>query len=116
MELSTLQGGLSRWFEIPNTSVSVLIKLPTRGELLEDHKQITGKNGNRMDNKKWFTIVAKKYILGVKGLTYNGVETEYTVEIGFSLMDNQLTGPFIDKMLGASEEWSDEGNALSETD
>jgi hypothetical protein len=111
MELSALQGELTKWFDIPGTSVRVKVKLPTRDELLKDHRAVVKKDGIGIDDMKWFRTVATKYIQDAQGITDNGNPVDYTIEIGLSLMRNQICGPFIDKMLGAAGEWLEEGNA-----
>lgn len=115
MELKTLQSDQTKWFDIPGTGISVELKLPNRDSLLKDYRSVQSKDGHVQD-VKWYRIAAQKYILNCKGLTENGKDVEYTMEVGFLLMNNQVIGPFIDKMLTSAGDWVEEGNGFSGTD
>lgn len=114
MELKSLNSTPERWFDVPGTDIEVLLRMPTRDELMRAYKQCvkTSRKGKEeLDAKKWRQVVATSFLRDVKGLTDDGNPVEYTPEIGMALMNNLTIGPHVDGLLTDGAEWIELGNA-----
>ena len=112
MELNSIKENPTQWFEIPETGVSIKLQLPGRAELSRDFRSCQRKtrNGEVLDDKKFAQLMARKYILDVKGITEDGKEVGYNQEVGLILLDDQRFGKHIESILFDGAEWSDLGN------